>query len=85
MLLCCIFSGINGKVHYSIIDNDVPFTIDASVGTVSTSRRLDREVISTYTLTVQAQDYAIDNPLSSTATVSICRYSVSGAGSGQLY
>lgn len=57
-------------VHYSILTNDAPFTIERTNGTITTVRSLDRESVSSYELVVQAEDFAIQNPLTSTATVS---------------
>ena len=69
-------SGNNGLVHYSILTNEVPFVIDADNGTIYTSSSLDRESVSSYEIVVQAEDYALHNPLSSTATVSYVFYHI---------
>lgn len=58
-------------VHYSMLTNEVPFVIDSVNGTIYTSSSLDRETVPTYELIVQAEDFALHNPLSSTATVCI--------------
>lgn len=61
---------MNGKIHYSILNNDVPFVMAGDNGTIYTSRELNRETNSAYAIIVQAEDYAISNPMSSTARVS---------------
>lgn len=53
------FTGINGKIKYSIQsvdpeDND--FTIDPDNGTVWPHRSLDRETVASYNLVVVAKD-----------------------------
>jgi len=67
---------IYGQVTYSIVrspddvgDSDA-FKIDARTGTVTTTRRLDREVATQYRLRVNASDRGVP-PLASTATVII--------------
>jgi len=53
------FSGINGKIKYSIqsIDQeDNDFTIDPDNGTIWPHRNLDRETVASYNLVVVAKD-----------------------------
>ena len=65
--------GTNGSVSY-IFNEDVEqnypgvFALDPSTGRVTTKRKLDREALSQYDITVEARDRGIP-PLSSTATV----------------
>ncbi|XP_044311184.1 protocadherin Fat 1 isoform X1 [Varanus komodoensis] len=49
---------LNNHIRYSIIDGNQgnPFTIDPTLGEVKVAKPLDREMISGYTLTVQASD-----------------------------
>ncbi|XP_029111353.1 protocadherin Fat 4-like [Scleropages formosus] len=51
-------SGIFGKVEYSIFSGNVDkvFAVDADTGALATTKSLDREKISSYTLTIQATD-----------------------------
>ena len=58
-------------VQYSILSNEVPFKINSLTGTIVTSRILDRESTAAYSIVVRAEDFAIHNPLSSTATVGV--------------
>ena len=62
---------MNGRVHYSILNTNLPFTIDSSNGTVYTSRQLDRETADLYNVIIQAEDLALINPRSSTVRVSV--------------
>uniref|UniRef100_A0A8C5MXL6 Protocadherin-16 n=1 Tax=Leptobrachium leishanense TaxID=445787 RepID=A0A8C5MXL6_9ANUR len=64
--------GRNGQLHYVIIDGDTAgdFSLDASLGTLSTTHPLDRETASNHRLVVQVHDGG--NPsLSATTVVSI--------------
>ncbi|XP_053312733.1 protocadherin-16 [Spea bombifrons] len=77
-LTLCVLSawdpdrGENGRLEYSVIDGDPSgdFSLDPSLGTLSTSRPLDRESVSGYRLVVLVHD-AGSPPLSATATVSV--------------
>ncbi|XP_066574333.1 protocadherin Fat 1a isoform X3 [Amia ocellicauda] len=62
----------NSHIHYSIVNGNQgsPFTIDSLKGEVKVARRLDREKISGYTLTVLALDNG-NPPRSSTSTINI--------------
>ncbi|XP_076811022.1 protocadherin-16-like isoform X2 [Clavelina lepadiformis] len=55
-------SGNNGRVRYDIIsgDTDNVFAVDAATGVVRTSRRLDYEIQSSYSLTIHATDLPDD-------------------------
>ncbi|XP_067948846.1 protocadherin Fat 4-like [Watersipora subatra] len=64
-------AGMNGRVHYSILNTNLPFTIDSSNGTVYTSRQLDRETADLYNVIIQAEDLALINPRSSTVRVTV--------------
>jgi len=48
--------GDNGKISYSL-DRSSPFAIDATTGIIRTTANLDRETISSYTLTCTATDH----------------------------
>ena len=59
-------SGLNGKVKYSIIDQEPPgeyFGVDADHGVIYTMKEIDREFTDSFRLTVVATDQAI--PISS--------------------
>ncbi|XP_043826311.1 protocadherin Fat 1 isoform X3 [Dromiciops gliroides] len=62
----------NSHIHYSIIDGNQgnPFTIDPVKGEIKVTQLLDREMISGYTLTVQAADNG-SPPRVNTTTVNI--------------
>ncbi|KAI7801010.1 putative protocadherin-16 [Triplophysa rosa] len=65
-------SGDSGVLHYKITDGDYlgDFHLDKKSGVLSTSRPLDREYKSRYTLTMEAQDQGIPS-LASTVTLDI--------------
>lgn len=65
-------SSIYGEVTYAILPTDGSdlFDIDQKTGVISTVKALDREVVSTYYLTVISSDREVP-PLSSTASVTI--------------
>ncbi|XP_055081161.1 protocadherin-23 [Periophthalmus magnuspinnatus] len=64
--------GENGTIHYSIQGQDHRgrFIINSVTGAVSTTRVLDREETSNYTLTIQAQDHG-PTPLSSSTQIHV--------------
>ncbi|XP_059483774.1 fat-like cadherin-related tumor suppressor homolog isoform X2 [Neocloeon triangulifer] len=65
-------SGANGEVSYSIENGDrhEQFFMDKKSGYISVSKQLDREMISSYVLEIQAKDHG-QNQLSSTVMVNI--------------
>lgn len=65
-----IDSGSNAIVRYSMLMTDSNFQIDQTSGLITTLKQFDREIISSYTITIQATDQG--NPaMSSTAIVEI--------------
>ncbi|KAM4796295.1 protocadherin-16 [Rhinophrynus dorsalis] len=77
-LTLCVLSawdpdtGENGRLEYRLVDGDPSgaFSLDPSSGTLSTSRSLDRESVSSYRLIVSVHD-AGSPPLSATTVVTI--------------
>uniref|UniRef100_A0A8C2BHM0 FAT atypical cadherin 3a n=1 Tax=Cyprinus carpio TaxID=7962 RepID=A0A8C2BHM0_CYPCA len=64
--------GVNRKVVYSLVDSaDGVFSIDKSSGIVVLERLLDREVQSSYHITVRASDQGVPVRLSSLANITI--------------
>uniref|UniRef100_A0A9J8A7C3 FAT atypical cadherin 3a n=1 Tax=Cyprinus carpio carpio TaxID=630221 RepID=A0A9J8A7C3_CYPCA len=64
--------GVNRKVVYSLVDSaDGVFSIDKSSGIVVLERLLDREVQSSYLITVRASDQGVPVRLSSLANITI--------------
>ncbi|KAI2668551.1 Protocadherin-23 [Labeo rohita] len=63
-------NGLNGTIHYSIEEFEDCFSIDAVTGAISTTRILDREERSNYSLLITAADHG-DPPLSSTALLHV--------------
>ncbi|XP_057206378.1 protocadherin Fat 3a isoform X2 [Triplophysa rosa] len=64
--------GVNRKVIYSLVDSaDGFFSIDKSSGIVVLERLLDREVQSSYRITVRASDQGVPIRLSSLANITI--------------
>ncbi|KAG8539626.1 hypothetical protein GDO81_020622, partial [Engystomops pustulosus] len=64
--------GINRKVIYSLVDSaDGHFTMDEQSGIIVLEQPLDREVQSSYNITVKASDRSPLQPLSSFAVVTI--------------
>ncbi|XP_016104917.1 protocadherin Fat 3-like isoform X2 [Sinocyclocheilus grahami] len=64
--------GVNRKVVYSLVDSaDGFFSIDKSSGIVVLERLLDREVQSSYRITVRASDQGVPVRLSSLANITI--------------
>nr|XP_055053279.1 protocadherin Fat 3a isoform X4 [Misgurnus anguillicaudatus] len=64
--------GVNRKVVYSLLDSaDGFFSIDKSSGVVVLERLLDREVQSSYRITVRASDQGVPVRLSSLANITI--------------
>lgn len=63
--------GLNGDVFYTLSagNEEGRFYIDEATGQITLARTLDRETTSKYTLTVVAFDAAMNNRLSSSATV----------------
>ncbi|KRZ29393.1 Protocadherin Fat 3 [Trichinella pseudospiralis] len=61
--------GLNAVLHYSILDENVPFEID-DTGTVYIVGTADREINSSYNLTVQATDSG-NPPLSGTTSLHV--------------
>ncbi|KAK2908823.1 hypothetical protein Q8A67_004660 [Cirrhinus molitorella] len=61
--------GLNGTIHYSI-ENEECFSIDAVTGAISTTRILDREERSNYSLLITAADHG-HPPLNSTALLHV--------------
>uniref|UniRef100_A0A1B6CQG5 Cadherin domain-containing protein n=1 Tax=Clastoptera arizonana TaxID=38151 RepID=A0A1B6CQG5_9HEMI len=47
---------VNGEIHYSILEGDGSYAIDAYTGWITTVKGLDREVKATYNLSVVAKD-----------------------------
>lgn len=68
-----IDEGLNGDVFYYISDGnqDGRFAIDSSTGQVTLAKTLDREMESSYKLTVVAHDAALRNRLSSNTTITL--------------
>uniref|UniRef100_A0A8C2IZQ9 Protocadherin-16 n=1 Tax=Cyprinus carpio TaxID=7962 RepID=A0A8C2IZQ9_CYPCA len=64
-----IDNGLNGTIQYFIEDKEC-FSIDAVTGAISTTRMLDREERSNYSLVITAADHG-HPPLSSTALLHI--------------
>lgn len=65
-------SGVNRKVTYSLSDSaDGYFSVDQSSGIIILEHPLDRELQSSYNITVKASDQSIVLTLSSFATVTI--------------
>lgn len=65
-------SGVNRKVTYSLSDSaDGFFSVDRSSGIIILEHPLDRELQSSYNITVKASDQSIVLTLSSFATVTI--------------
>uniref|UniRef100_A0A8C1N6L0 FAT atypical cadherin 3a n=1 Tax=Cyprinus carpio TaxID=7962 RepID=A0A8C1N6L0_CYPCA len=66
------FAGVNRKVVYSLVDSaDGVFSIDKASGIVVLERLLDREVQSSYLITVRASDQGVPVRLSSLANLTI--------------
>ncbi|XP_053556199.1 protocadherin-23 [Bombina bombina] len=65
-------SGLNGQIDYMIIsgNEDKEFVIDSRRGIISTNTILDREIKSSYRLTIQASDRGSPS-LSSTSVVTV--------------
>ena len=53
-----IEQGANGKAQFNIDTNGVPFQIDQSTGTITTTTSLDRESKDSYVMTVRVSDVA---------------------------
>lgn len=65
-------SGVNRKVTYSLADSaDGYFSVDRSSGIIILEHPLDRELQSSYNISVKASDQSIVLTLSSFATVTI--------------
>ncbi len=66
-------SGDNGRVSYSVLGGDRhnQFAVDGNGGTIRVAAPLDREMVSSYVLEVQAVDGGAPNSLSSTVLVTI--------------
>ena len=62
--------GINKQIVYSLVQTNVPFTVNGQSGTITTIHKLDREKQSQYAFDVKATDKG-DPPLSSVAQVSV--------------
>ncbi|KAI4901849.1 hypothetical protein NFI96_034596 [Prochilodus magdalenae] len=65
-------SGMNGQIDYSIVDgnHNSAFIIDSVRGILATNAVLDREIISSYKLVLEAKDRG-SPPLSGTCTVRV--------------
>ena len=64
--------GTNAEITFSLsVTDPVPFQIDSVSGVISTTGELDRETRDEYELTVVAADNAVENPMSSTAIVTV--------------
>lgn len=64
-------NGLNGEIMYSL-QGSSSFSVNSMTGQISTTSPLDRELASTYTLTVVATDQgAIENRLSSTTELRV--------------
>lgn len=62
-------SGLNGKVTYRLSnDGDGAFSLDPETGEIFTNYRLDRESVSSYTLTIEVLDQGIPQ-MTGTSTV----------------
>ncbi len=66
-------SGVNGRVSYSIVSGDRhnQFSINAVSGKIKVSGPLDREMVASYVLEVQAVDAGVPDSLSTTVLVTI--------------
>lgn len=65
--------GANGRIRYSIVmgDQNHDFSISEDTGVVRVAKNLNYERLSRYTLTVRAEDCALENPASDTAELTI--------------
>ncbi|XP_072526719.1 protocadherin-23 [Salminus brasiliensis] len=65
-------SGLNGQIDYSIVDgnHNNAFIIDSVRGILATNTVLDREIISSYRLVLEAKDWG-SPPLTGTCTVRV--------------
>ncbi|KAH8237858.1 hypothetical protein KR032_003993 [Drosophila birchii] len=63
----------NGRIRYSIVlgDQNHDFSISEDTGVVRVAKNLNYERLSRYTLTVRAEDCALENPASDTAELTI--------------
>ncbi len=66
-------TGDNGRVTYSVLGGDRhnQFSVDAVSGTVKVAGPLDREMVSSYVLEVQAVDGGVPKSLSTTVMVTV--------------
>ncbi|XP_009578552.1 PREDICTED: protocadherin Fat 3-like [Fulmarus glacialis] len=72
MVYMKLLSGVNRKVTYSLADSaDGYFSVDRSSGIIILEHPLDRELQSSYNISVKASDQSIVLTLSSFATVTI--------------
>ena len=62
--------GANGKVFYSLLDNNMNFAINENNGSISLKSKLDREETSRYELVVEARDGGVPSR-TATATVNV--------------
>ncbi|KAI8035371.1 hypothetical protein M5D96_011814 [Drosophila gunungcola] len=65
--------GANGRIRYSIVmgDQNHDFSISEDTGVVRVAKNLNYERLSRYSLTVHAEDCALDNPAGDTAELTI--------------
>lgn len=65
--------GLNGDVFYSLTDGneDQKFSIDEATGQITVAKKLDRELVDKYFLTVVAYDAGVTKRLSSSTVVEI--------------
>ena len=68
-----IDSGVNGIVQYSITSGNTfdSFKIDSQTGQIIVNNDIDREMISMFTLTIQAEDMGLPNTQSNTVQANI--------------
>ncbi|XP_057655100.1 cadherin-related tumor suppressor [Diorhabda carinulata] len=64
--------GLNGKIRYSLLGDKVErFKVDYNTGVITTAVSLDREEISSYFLTLMAQDCSTTEPRASAVNLTI--------------
>lgn len=65
--------GANGRIRYSIVlgDQNHDFSISEDTGVVRVAKNLNYERLSRYSLTVRAEDCALENPAGDTAELTI--------------
>ncbi|KAG5892988.1 hypothetical protein JTB14_031839 [Gonioctena quinquepunctata] len=64
--------GLNGKIRYSLLGDKVErFKVDQNTGVITTTVSLDREEISSYSLTLMAQDCSSTEPRATAVNLTI--------------